>query len=346
MRKEVNMKKRKLRILPYIAILSITSLLTGCRGNNFVNGDGDTYTEKDMHYFGSDKVKIEDISEIDIDTDYANVEVIASDGFYMEYQYYYIDNEPKLSIENGKLSFDDSGMNQGNYAISLEEDFYFKVYIPTGTEFSKVKIHNSSGEISLGNFTATELTIRDNYGDVIISGVNSKSADIDLDSGNLDMEECNLKEADISNSYGDVRLTSINNTVEDNELLGVMDIEIASGDLEINRLSSLSVDMTNSYGEISAEKLIVKRIDCVLSSGECKLTDIVADTVNIDSSYGDTTVVLQGKEEDYKLNIDTDFGSTTVGDHEYDGNVVIDKGGEKELDINASSGDVAVTFKD
>ena len=189
--------------------LIIAAGLTGCSNQAGENGSH-IYTEKNMNHFVSEKKAIKDISSVNINCSYADIEVIASDGFYLEYDFYYVTEEPELTIEDGALHFDDTGMNQGSYSISQKESNYIKLYIPTSVKFDELNLYTSSGDISAGSFMANAMTIENSYGDVILTHAMIKDGTIKLSSGILKVEDVGAENLRLENSYGDINVANLN----------------------------------------------------------------------------------------------------------------------------------------
>jgi len=334
----------------YLTILGVALLFSGCNGRNWINSNSAMYTEENMNYFGTEKEQIDTLKEVEIKSSYADIEIIASDDYYIEYQYYYIDNEPVLTLEGGKLYFDDSNMNEGAYSISLSKGCYFKIYVPNTAEFNNVSIQTASGEISLGSFVTEELEVENSYGDVVISRVDSKESTVILNSGKLTMENSTLDNISIENSYGDVVLSTINysNNEMDKSLLmeGDISIKMSSGNIKLKDISVESLSADNSYGDFIGDGLFTKEVNAELSSGNIEVNDSYVDKLDIQSSYGDIDLSLCAKEEEYRMNITSLYGDTRIGEEEYQGSVLIDKGGEKEIKIDASSGNIEIRFKE
>lgn len=344
------MKRGKHSIYQYITILGVALLFTGCNSGYFNNFKTDMYTEKNMNYFGTDKKQIDTLTDIEINSSYSNIEIIASDDYYLEYQYYYVDNEPSFTLEDGKLSFDDTNMNKGAYSISLEEECFIKIYVPNTAQFEQVSITSTSGDVSLGSFSTENLSIENTYGNVVITRIDAKETKVTSTSGTLSLEQSFLGNADLTNIYGSIKLASINYdtllNAEPHVLGGNISIEVTSGSVDIKDLLCENLYTDNAYGDIKMDGVFAQFVDAELSSGSLEFKDSKADSIDIHSIYGDLKLDLLGKEEDYRMDISTNYGSTVIGDTEYEGSVFIDKSGSKEIKIDATSGNITLNFKE
>lgn len=328
-----------------LAALLFCMVLTGCSSQNGESGYN-IYTEKNMNHFVSEKKAIPDLSSVDISCSYANIEVIASDGFYLEYSFYYVSEAPKLSTMDGMLFFDDSKMNQGTYSVSLKAQNYIKLYVPTSAKFEKFNLLTSSGNISAGSFTTEKLEVKNDYGDVILTNLMLKEGTVKLSSGSLKMEEIGAEKLELKNSYGDITLLNLNQgqytkNADDRSLY----VSMSSGNFDGTGLSFQKVQCTNNYGDMTLSAVTADTVEATLQSGDLFMNDISADNVDVDSSYGDVTMVMNGKEKDYNLNIHSAYGAVSIGSSKYEGNVKSDYQAEKDIEVTVSSGDVSLNFK-
>ena len=331
--------KKRLGMLSCISILVI--ILSGCNRINFSMEK--VYTQEDMTHFYSDKVAIDQITNIDVDSVYADFEIIASDNYYIEYSYYYINNEPKLSINDGTLTFSDRKMNTGSYSIRQEENNYLKVYVPSTCNFESIKIQKSSGDCLIGGFFTNELTVMNSYGDTIISNCAATLTDIELSSGKLTVENSNLNEAQIENEYGDIKLSTIN---DENQWMDSFNITMNSGKLDLSNLYCKKLELENKYGDNNLSSVMLEKFHGNFDSGDLSITDALVDEIQVENSYGNISMKLLGKMDDYKYDIKSQYGSVKIGNSTYENNVSIDHGGEKEISLKVSSGNIEIMFKE
>ncbi len=332
----------------FLVSLFLILILSGCQRNFYFTTDGERYTEDNMNYFGTVKEPVEEITAINVNTQYADFEIIASDGYYVEYSYYYVDEEPVLTIIDGTLTFNDSSMNQGGYSISLKKPNYFKLYVPAAADFNKANITVSSGNVSMGSFSAKEVKVENSYGDTIVTTAAIDKLTTVTSSGRLTIERSAIGEADIKNYYGDIVIRSINEK-EDFATKEYPDasisFELSSGSLEIEKLNAGELQFDNSYGGVRVEDSVITSLKGKLSSGDVTVLDCKMEQIDIDNSYGKIDVMLIGKQEDYCLDITSRYGDVWVERKKYDGSVLIDKGGTKRIELYLSSGNAKISFR-
>ena len=316
-------------------------LLSGCRFGGELNFDGKVYTEKDMTHFTSEKVAIEELKTINIDSTYADFEVIASDGYYMEYSYYYINNKPSLTIEDGSLNFSDRNLNTGSYSIKMNHENYLKIYIPTTTSFDSIKVTKSSGDCYMGAFLADTVSITNRYGETILNNCTAETLKLDVSSGKIEIEKSNINNLEIANTYGEVRLRELNmGTTAANQLK----LNMSSGSLELEDINYQEVNLHNNYGGVELNHSSVAKLSGYFDSGDVAINNSIFGEVDIENSYGNVDLELVGKYEDYKYKIQNEYGRTKIGDEVYKNSVFIDLGSEKLIKLTVTSGDVDISF--
>ncbi|HCL01465.1 MAG TPA: hypothetical protein DHW61_03470 [Lachnoclostridium phytofermentans] len=339
------MKQKKIWLLVSLFLILI---LSGCQGKFYFTTDGERYTEENMNYFGTVKEPIEAISTINVNTQYADFEIIASDGYYVEYSYYYVNEEPALTIIDGTLTFNDSNMNQGGYSINLKKSNYFKLYVPASADFNQVNISVSSGNISMGSFSAKDVKVENSYGDTIITSTVIDKLSTVASSGHLTIDRSAIGEANIENHYGDIVIKNINQKEDllSNEYPDAsITMELSSGSLKVEKLRAKDLQFNNSYGDVKIAESTITSLEGKLSSGDATIEDSYVDKIKINNSYGKVSLHLIGKQEDYCLDITSKYGDVWVGKKKYDGSVLIDKGGTKRIALYLSSGSAKVTFQ-
>lgn len=319
----------------------IALLFTGCRNGLSINFDGRVYTEEDMTHFTSEKVPIDELTAIDIESAYADFEIIASDGYYMEYSYYYINNKPSLSIVDGKLSFSDHDINTGSYSINMSHDNYLKIYIPTTTNFDSIKIAKSSGDCYVGTFLADYASITNRYGETIITNCEVETLKLDVSSGKIEVEKSRINNLEIANTYGEVQLRKLN---VDTTPAKQLKVSMSSGMLELEDINYEEVNLHNNYGGVELADSKVTKLSGFFDSGDVAIDNSSVGEVDLENSYGNINLELLGQYEDYKYKIENEYGRTTIGDEVYENSVFIDRGATNLIKLTVTGGDVEISF--
>lgn len=332
-----------------LSILLITGItlvsLTGCSYSFSINS-GEVLKKEDAKEFTVEKTAADSITQIDISTRVGDVELIPSDQFYVEINYLYWDQEPEYSLKDGKLSFDDSDTIPNSYSINFDLDNTIKIYLPDNAPLKSLKIDSSSGDVALSGFVADDMDVDIAYGDLAMEKAAAADAKINLSCGDSTFNDFQSGILDFVSSYGDAYFTKIN--TGDSRLPSTdteISIKSSSGDISLDSVNSLSITLIDSYGDVSCTGIIADTLSSELSSGDFKFNNSDVKKIKVENSYGDADLGLLGEEADYAMDLNTSYGSITVGDQSYEDHFQKDTAGNRMLDASLSSGDITVKFE-
>lgn len=336
-------------IFTILIILTAGTLLTGCRIDyRFSSGDGSVELKKeDAKEFHINKDKVDPITSIVIDARIANVELIASDDYYVEIDYLYWKDEPKYSLKNGKLSFSDRYAFPNSYSINFSLNNIIRIYLPERASLKRVNVDSSSGNATLSGFTAEDLNAELSYGDFKMENAAAVKANIDLAYGESEISGFQCKDLKFENSYGDASFTDINTgepLLKDTEYKRIR-IDMSSGNVNIDGMISNNIDIENSYGNVSCKDITADDFDADLNSGELSVRKADLKETDISNSYGDVILSLPGTMEDYSMDLDTAYGFVEVEGKDYGEDLEYDNGGSRSIQADLSSGNIKITFE-
>jgi len=339
---------RTKQIAAFTLALSTVIMLTGCSMHYTGNLGGNFLKKEDALEFKIEKTAVEPITEISISSSIADVELIASDDYYVEIDYLYWNEEPEYTLEDGKLFFDDSDALPNSYSINFSMNNVVKIYLPENAALSSLEIENASGDVRVASFLADDVRINVSYGDFTVKDAAAITADISLSSGDSKMTDFQVSELDFSNSYGEARFTNINTGVSrlpEGTNYEKIDILMSSGDITIEGLNTDAVDIVDSYGNVTCKDITATKFDSELSSGDLGLYDADLEEIDLQSSYGDVLLRLAGSAADYDYDISTSFGKITVAGKDYEDSYSQENTGTRSIFANLSSGDIKVKFE-
>lgn len=161
-----------------------------------------------------EKMKLDEFSSIDINVNYADIQIQPSDGYYIEYQLDGNDPEPTLEVKNGKLRFKEAsvngiiGFNIASFSdfSRISYDYQVTLYVPSDRYFSSVKLVSEDGKIRSGHLNAGTLDIHDDYGQVEIESFQGKELNVNMDDGDFILSNGHCENLNIDNEYGNVML--------------------------------------------------------------------------------------------------------------------------------------------
>jgi DUF4097 and DUF4098 domain-containing protein YvlB len=224
-----------------------------------------------------EKTKTEAFTSIAVDMDSADIEVIPSDDYYIEYRL--MDNaKPQFEVKDKVLSLKNSKVRSEYRFSFVNFNFSFseadvemdvvKIYVPEAAEFENVKLHTGVGDIKIeGNLNAETLSITEDYGSFTADTLNGKKAELTL-----------------------------------------------TGDAYINNLTMDSMKLEDEYGSLRVDKYNCKKADIMLSSGDLTFSKADFNDLAIENEYGSVSIELEKKLSQYRMELKTDYGEIILPD--------------------------------
>ncbi len=161
------------------------------------------------------EMALEEFDSIELDVDYADVELVVSDRFAVEYCLAGGSKKPVCKVKNGKFTF-----IEGDYfrivnfnfftsgRDSSDAHYFVRVEIPRDVTLSKVSMKTEFGDFDIGTLKAGRMELENEYGDIEMKAAEGRSLRVTLDSGNLTVSRLAVSETRIENEYGNVDLTA------------------------------------------------------------------------------------------------------------------------------------------
>lgn len=280
-------------------VLLIAGLVLGGRPGFYINGTGiHSARENDSSRpYVQEKMKLDGFTAIDIDINYADLEILPSDGYYIEYQLYGGNPKPVLEVKNQKLRFREGapsgfmGFNFFSISGFGTETYpcYVTLYVPADQYFTSVSLKNDDGSINMGSISAESMEIRDDYGDVRLEGYKGGRLKAYMGSGAFRADNLEADDVSISSEYGDCYAGS----VKSKNLVA----KLGSGNFTMDKGHGSSIDVVNEYGMVNlglAEPLEAYKLDLETEYGIIKVP-----------GFPDITI---GKDDtrSFKYTVDTD----------------------------------------
>ena len=138
------------------------------------------------------KTKLEEFSEISICLNYAEVSILPSDGFYLEYSLDGKCSKPDYGVSDGKFHFQE-GQTQNPYRISLnlfhgpvyQEPFYMNLYVPKEQYFDLIHMSIESGNLEIDQLNAKKADLFLTYGNLNLGAFTGDTLEIASESVNI-----------------------------------------------------------------------------------------------------------------------------------------------------------------
>lgn len=295
------------------------------------------------------KTKIEEFSEASLYLENANVTILPSDDFYLEYRLDGTSKEPEYDISNGTLYFQE-GDTLEQYRISFHlfgysvsrDPFYLNLYVPKDQYFTSLLLSMESGNADIEQLNAKKAELYLSYGNLNLKEFTGTTLNISAESGNIESEHISCDDLSISSSYGNVT----GNTVS---VLKRADLTLESENLELSQLAADTLFLNASYGSCKIHSIDNQKGTISMESGNLVLKSAALKTMDISSEYGNVTLQLADEPSSYNYNLKTEYGAIdmdgkTVKEDE-DGTVLYQKQEDSRtgsIQVRCESGNVDI----
>lgn len=189
--------------------------------------------------------EVEPFTSIDLDSDYAEVELAEGDKFAVEMSYDKKDGAPVMSVRNGTL-FITPNPDRHTWVnfdfFGSKEETKLKIYYPKGTNFNSVKIYNDMGTVTAADIKAKKLDLSTDSGDMDLERITADYMNLDVDMGNINGRQIRtVKGADIEIDTGSLDLSG--------KLAGSINVNCDMGDCRLTTdipKNNYSIDVTEN----------------------------------------------------------------------------------------------------
>lgn len=310
--------KRKLRTVSFCClaagfILLGTGLTMGGRPGFYINYTGiHSARENDLPQpHVQEKMKLAPFTSIEIDINYADLKILPSDGYYIEYQLDGGGPEPFLEVKDQRLQLRESpsdGQMGFNFisigGFSREHlNYYVTLYVPSDQYFTVVKLKNGNGSMELDHIRTKYMELWNDDGDVRVENFKGGNLKVDMGNGSFKGEQIEADDVNLLNDYGDCQVGTVN--------VKSIEAKLGNGDFTMDQGHWASMDAVNENGTVQldlAEPLTAYKLDLETEYGTIKVP-----------GFPDMTTVEDGARS-FKS---TDQGTKQVIVKCYNGDIVI-----------------------
>lgn len=298
-----------------------------------------------------EKTKLEEFTEADIHLDDANLSILPSDGYYLEYRLDGTCNKPEYGVDNGKFHFQE-GTAQKKFRISFSPignpansgPLYLNLYVPEDHYFKLLNITMESGNIEDMQANAEKAEFAIEYGNLSLEGFTGGDFTVSSESGNIKFGEITCDNLSISAEYGDFSGDTVSASGRADISLesGNMDVSkltadtlsvrsqygnceigsvsfkdgtfsLESGNLYVSGLTANSLSVENLYGSCGIDGISIKKGIFSMESGNLTLGHATLGNTSATSEYGDVKLELSDQISDYSYDLETEYGTINVG---------------------------------
>lgn len=253
------MQNKKIWIIAsFICIISGSIILTagrliGGHSGFYIDGKGihsasETYSAEPI----TDAKDLAPFERMDINVDYADVELVASDKFAIDYCLSGEYGVPVCEVKNGKLVLDQAdsfkfinfGFFTNNMGVAINTPkYYVRIEIPKDQKLSDASFTIECGDLDISELQADTLKIENDYGDVNLNKYEGKKLDICMESGALFIDSMTAAQTEIKSQYGDIAISEAKGDS--------LNINVETGNCQIDCMEFLDTRIKNDYGDIS-----------------------------------------------------------------------------------------------
>lgn len=296
-----------------------------------------------------EKTKLDEFSEAAICLSYADLSILPSDGYYLEYRLDGTYTKPEYGVSDGKFYFEE-GHAQKQFLISFgigahftnPGPLYLNLYVPKDHYLKLLEVTMESGDVDAEQANAERAEFSIAYGDLDFGEFSGDDLIISSESGNINFEGITCKNLTVSDSYGNFTgdALSVSNRAE---------FSLESGNLDVSQLEAETLSFNGQYGDCEAGSISVKKGGFSLESGNLALENAALGNTSISSQYGDVRLMLSDQVSSYNYGLETEYGSisvdgTSIKENE-DGQGLYQKQGsqkKKSIDIFCESGNIKI----
>lgn len=284
---------------------------------------------------------------IDIDVDFADVRLIPSNRYQVEYAF--PSNQPKpvcTVMQNGTLQFRHSqseniiNFNIFNIPFSRKQNNFVNVYFPVDElEFITVNVDMGNVEIKDSTKIALkgDLNIECDFGKLTVGNLSAKIIDAEISSGESNFSDITAEKLMLESDFGKVTYKNVNTEH--------FESKSSSGDTTVQACRLGNAVFESDFGKITAERSSAEGLKIDSSSGDVNLSGAFTGVINISSDFGKVSLTTAPPREHYSLDLSTDFGKIQVDNDNFKGSVLQNSGAPNSISIDNSSGSITVKFQ-
>lgn len=296
-----------------------------------------------------EKTALPDLSNVEIATDFADISVEESDGFYLEYRIGSNTKEPQYTVKDGSLSFLPSRNVRGFQFINVGpvhfsgqdnkssyEDLYIKLYVPSDSVFSTLSLHTDSGSVSWPVKASTDsITLNSDFGDVSLDNVTADRGEITSSSGDIIVRDTALQQAELYTGFGSITAERLSGKA--------LTLSADSGSVSIKDSEGDQAALSSDFGKVYGEDIRFRTLDLHNESGDIVLEKADFTSLTADSDFGLTSINTVQPESFYSYELSTDFGSISINGNTYGNQVTRNEGAAPYISVENASGDISIT---
>ncbi|WP_343250620.1 DUF4097 family beta strand repeat-containing protein [Diplocloster hominis] len=297
-----------------------------------------------------EKTRIDAFENVKLTVNYGDIQVVPSDGYYLEYSLTGDEKGPAYKVENGTLTFREIQEKAGpvysffsygpiGNVYDPKGNDYLKLYVPKDVYLKNVEIVGSDGEFVWDGSVKTDWLSADiSYGDMKVSDVQGKQVELNSADGKIEVTNCTAETLNIYNAYGDTSISQVD--------VQNLTAEISDGKLSMEQIKADNTDINNSYGRIKGKSISGNIWTVYQSDGDCRLDEADIQDLKVESSYGDVELNMLGAEDDYDYDLRSEYGSVNLNGYHRDEELRLRNKADRVIRVDSSDGKIVINTQE
>ncbi|MFJ7406637.1 MULTISPECIES: DUF4097 family beta strand repeat-containing protein [unclassified Lysinibacillus] len=224
---------------------------------------------------------LEAFTDLHINNDYGDVVILQSDSYTLESNVMK-NTDVTYSIKDGTLTVETKSKRKNGMTIGIGtfKSPSIKITVPKDTKLNSIVIDSNFGDTTLKGFQYKQLSLNEDYGDILLKNIAGEKTEIIQSFGDLTLEQFKSNGLVVESEHGDI---NINGTLN-----GQSKITSSFGDATLhldNKKSDVGFELNTSFGDISVND----------SSQNSKVSQLLAgeNQLSVSLSHGDVDLSLK-----------------------------------------------------
>lgn len=284
----------------------------------------------------SDVLELEDFDRMELDIHDADVTLVPSDRYAVDYRIAGVNGAPLCKVENGRLIFQDDpsygdprlwflyvGPDDSRVQGQNPDPYYVNIEFPADRTFSEIRIRTECGDLTLPDLQADTLQVTDEYGDVSLEDFVGQKLELSMSSGDFSAGSLSAEQAELRNEYGDLTFEAFTGDS--------LSLDTSSSYLTLGDIQAQQFQIRDDYGDILIEQASGDTLSVDQNSGSFLADRLDYTSTQIRNEYGDVQIRLARDPADYGCDLHTEYGFIRV-----DGRTIPESDEEEEVSYRSA----------
>lgn len=283
---------------------------------------------------------LENFENINISADLDKIEIIKSSESKIELDYsdkaevieYKLENNT-LYISQVSTSSEDVSLNLNNKCIDS-----LKLYLKNDTKINNILINQDYGDIIISGLDCLSAEINSNYGHINLSNLIAKEITIMMEDGHIISSKLDIKDTyNLQNKYGNIDL--------DNSDFSNLIVYMEDGNLDISNVNTYYSEFKNEYGNTYTEGFITNGLLVNAHDSDIDLRGKFLGDSTVNNKYGNINIISSDNENLFDYSIVNKHGNIDINNEIYEGSITKNNNTNNNLSVNCEDGNVKIYFK-